>query len=87
MFRDSSIVRPLYDTLNGGPPKAFECLRPTPQSEQSHYAYEITSYHPCGKVTRTERGMRMHLKYVHNFEAQQCLFSTDNQISSQSERK
>lgn len=85
MFRNSSIVRPLYDTLNGGPPKAFECLIPKPGAE--HWHHDTMTYDPCGKITRTERGMRMHLKLVHHFEAQQCLFSTDNQTSGQSERK
>lgn len=33
----------------------------------------------CGKVTRTERGMRMHLKTVHDWEEQACLYSTDKQ--------
>lgn len=32
---------------------------------------------PCNKVTRTERGMRMHLKSVHNWEEQPCLYSMD----------
>lgn len=31
----------------------------------------------CNKVTRTERGMRMHLKTVHNWEEQACLYSTE----------
>lgn len=32
----------------------------------------------CQKVVRTERGMRMHLRSVHNIMEQPCLFSTDN---------
>ena len=84
-FRDSQIVRPLYDTLNGGPPRAFACQYwevsqgqgpvsgwgpPFPRDSDG-------SYYICGKITRTERGMRQHLARVHNFEPQGDLFRCD----------
>ena len=65
MFLENDFARPLFDFVKGGPPRAFQCLMcPSEDGKQ--------------KVTRTERGMRMHLKSKHNWEEQPCLYSTDN---------
>lgn len=81
MFHDSEICRPLYDTLNGGPPRAFECLIPCDTDDA------IPRVFSCGKVCRTERGMKMHLKLVHHFEAQQCLFQKESAATQHAETK
>lgn len=41
----------------------------------------------CGRVVRTERGIRMHLKIVHDWEEQACLYSTDKQTDQGSPRQ
>ena len=67
MFIENEYARPLFDFEKGGPPKAFQCL--------CLDAWKV----PCNKVTRTERGMRMHLKIVHLWKEQPSLYSMDNQ--------
>lgn len=62
------IYRPLYDTENGGPPRAFECLMF--KGETAKYTPLLENRNPCGHVTRTERGMKTHLTVVHGFKAQ-----------------
>lgn len=61
MFLENDFARPLFDFVKGGPPHAYECL----VCELPH------------KITRTERGMRMHLKLVHEWEEQPYLYSTE----------
>jgi hypothetical protein len=56
---NSETIRCLIDALNGGPPRAFECL----MSEGF-----------CGKVTRTLSGMKAHQRTVHKFVPQAELF-------------
>lgn len=75
MFLENDYARPLFDTINGGPPKAFECKC------MLEHGYQCThpDCTPCKKVTRTERGMKMHLKTVHGVEEQLCLYSTEAQ--------
>ena len=63
MFLENDYARPLFDFEKGGKAKAFECLM-CPKDKP--------------KITRTERGMRMHLKFVHNWKEQPCLYSTDH---------
>jgi hypothetical protein len=70
LFLENDFARPLFDFEKGGPPKAFQCLMGKTTEGALHF---------CGKVTRTERGMRMHLKYVHDWEEQACLYSTEPQ--------
>lgn len=71
MFLENDFARPLFDFEKGGPPVAFQCL--------SHIIVAGRPILVCKKVTRTERGMRMHLKTVHGWEEQQCLYSTEPQ--------
>lgn len=78
MFLENDYARPLVDFENGGPPKAFECLMSIRyKNSELHKILGRSEHHHCGKITRTERGMRMHLKTVHNWEEQLCLYSTD----------
>jgi len=80
---DSDVIRPLYDTENGGPARAFECLllnwvRPGVKGGKH-----------CGVVTRTLRGMRSHQLYSHAFKPQAKIpFSgKDEQWDSQSQSR
>ncbi len=68
MFIENNYARPLFDFEKGGPPSAFRCLLNT---------WNDKGQVPCGKVTRTERGMRMHLKTVHDWKEHPCLYSMD----------
>ena len=72
MFVENEYVRPLYDPVNGGPPRAFKCLL----AKDAGVRGRVLVMEWCNKVTRTEIGMKAHLKRVHCFEEQQCLFST-----------
>lgn len=80
MFLENDYARPLFDFVKGGPPKAFQCL-------VLISIPELFGQHPCGRVTRTERGMRMHLKAVHHWEEQPCLYSTEHPSAQSSGRK
>lgn len=64
MFLENEYVRPLFDNINGGPPRAFECLQ-------------------CHRVCRTERGIQMHLRFVHYFQEQLCLSLMENSNRNQ----
>ena len=55
----SEIMRFLYDPLIGGPPRAFECKLENRKKAK-----------PCGFVSRTLRGMRVHQLRVHSFVPQ-----------------
>jgi hypothetical protein len=80
MFLENDYARPLFDFKKGGAPKAFECLMCRAND------FELRK---CGKITRTERGMRMHLKSVHGWEEQACLYSMDkpNEEKKENQRK
>ena len=67
---DPETVRKLYDTLNGGPPHAFECL----------LSVSGVPYKLCGAVCKTQRGIRTHQWLVHRFKPQKQLF--DKEITS-----
>ena len=68
MFFENEFARPLFDSVNGGPPRAFECKS-------------------CGRVCRTERGIKQHMKLVHNHTEQPCLSLTDNRNLAEQQRK
>ena len=68
MFLENEFARPLFDFEKGGQPLAYLCLKCTDKP----------------KVTRTERGMRRHLKTVHNWTEQPCLYSTDQPTDQRS---
>jgi hypothetical protein len=53
-FQDSEIIISLYDTLNGGPPRAFEC--------------KLCITRP--KICRTIQGMLQHLLKFHDVKIQ-----------------
>lgn len=78
MFLENDFARPLFDFDKGGKAKAFECLMPV-MTEW----LKPKSRKPCGRITRTEQGMRMHLKSVHGWKEQPCLYSTELQNESQ----
>lgn len=80
MFLNNDYARPLFDFEKGGPPSAFQCLC----MKEHGYHCDHPDCTPCGKITRTERGMRMHLKTVHHWEEQPCLSSTDKPIEESS---
>lgn len=81
MFLENDYARPLFDFEKGGKPKAFECL----MCKADHANHKTNPCgRMCGKVTRTEIGMRMHLKTVHGWEEQACLYSTDKQTDQNS---
>lgn len=63
---NSSTIRWLFDSENGGPPRAYECLLGDSRTSKPR---------TCGAVTRTIRGMRSHQRSVHSFEPQEKLFS------------
>jgi hypothetical protein len=64
----SDVMRALYDVTDGGPPRGFEC-------RLFDYPNTLVLNRPCGHVTRTERGMRMHQARVHRFVVQPLLFA------------
>ena len=64
MFYENEYYRGLFDTIRGGPARAFECLS-------------------CAMVTKTEEGMKQHLRKQHAWREQPCLSS----MESQSEQK
>ncbi len=78
MFLENDYARPLFDFEKGGPPKAYQCLCLIDyDNHKLHKILGRSGKHPCGKVTRTERGMRMHLKIVHDWKEQPCLSSME----------
>jgi hypothetical protein len=62
-FLDSEIILSLYDTQNGGPPRAFEC--------------KICITKP--KVTRTLHGMVQHLLKYHSIKIQLDIEGIENE--------
>ena len=69
MFQDNPYCRPLYDTLEGGSPKAWKCLMcPDVKVENANEGLTIKVCH--AKVTRTLAGMKQHLKRVHGWTMQ-----------------
>lgn len=86
MFLENDYARPLFDLKDGGPPRAFLCLIQVEwQNAKLHEILGRSSMHRCGKITRTESGMRAHLKKVHNWEEQECLYSTTNHSQTKQE--
>ena len=67
-FLDSQVCIPLYDVKKGGAPRGFQCKIENVEKHSPFFIYQ------CNKVTRTYRGMKMHLWLVHKFVAQQKLF-------------
>jgi hypothetical protein len=59
----TSLARPLYDTANGGPPRAWECLVcPHALTDKARDSGRL----PQGRVVLpTEKGMRIHLVTQH----------------------
>lgn len=74
MFLENDFARPLFDFEGGGKAKAFQCLMCKPGTWGKNGTM-ITA----AKITRTERGMRMHLKIVHDWKEQPCLYSMESQ--------
>ena len=68
----SETSRPLYDTIEGGPPRAFECRL----KENGRV---------CGRILPTLKGLWSHQVQKHKFKAQGELFfpvpDRDNQRS------
>lgn len=62
MFLDSELIRPLFDTIHGGPPVAFEC----------QLCRRVRGYpgNLSGFVCRTLRGMRLHQTSIHGVTIQ-----------------
>jgi hypothetical protein len=67
-----SLCRPLYDTINGGPPRAWECLV-CPHELTDKVASPGDGYEGR-RVFATERGMQTHLVRYHQWEGQGNLF-------------
>jgi hypothetical protein len=57
----SDTITHLFDPLNGGPPRAYECKLDSRKKKSGK---------PCGMVTRTLSGMYVHQRRVHKFVAQ-----------------
>lgn len=57
----------LYDTKNGGGAQAFKCC-------VKGFSSPDLTVTLCSKITRTEIGMKMHLKRVHGINQQRELF-------------
>jgi hypothetical protein len=66
-FLDSSIIRPLYDVRDGGPPVGFVCCFTPPKRKRYK---KVWTPEVC-KVTRTLAGMRTHQRIVHGIRQQQ----------------
>ena len=80
MFLENDYARPLFDFEKGGKPSAYMCLAYVDYKNKKLFTIlERAGDHICGKITRTERGMRMHLKIVHGWEEQPCLYSKEHQ--------
>lgn len=81
MFFENDFARPLFDFKRGGPARAFECIMPIEHkifnTASGKFEYHSDSTEICGKITKTEKGMRMHLKQLHFWEEQPCLSSTE----------
>jgi hypothetical protein len=72
MNDQSELARPLYDAVNGGPPRAWECLvcphELTDKCRDRKYGVE-------GRVVvASEKAMRLHLVKKHGIEFQGNLF-------------
>jgi len=91
MFLENKYARPLF-ALDGGPPRAFECIVNFESIVNVQYKKELhvtlgkDGTRICGKITQTESGMRSHLRTVHEWEEQSCLYSTGRQ-SDQSQKQ
>lgn len=74
-FQDDPTKRPLYDTLDGGPPQAWKCMLPAKYLDGStvdEADYQQAAFHHiCGKICASLIGIIMHQKIVHKFEPQQ----------------
>lgn len=73
---DSSIIRPLYDVHDGGPPKGFQCQCSKHDTGGNLLKRAIDvkvggGEWPCARVTRTLAGMRTHQRIVHGIKIQQ----------------
>jgi hypothetical protein len=78
MFLKNNYAIPLFDHNTGGPPRAFQCCVTVDyENKELHNILGRSGTYICGKITRTEVGMRMHLKRKHNWKEQPCLFSTE----------
>ncbi len=79
MFLENNYAKPLFDFEKGGAPSAYQCIvKVDYKNKKLHNIPGRDGTHICGKITRTERGMKMHLKKVHDWEEQICLYSTDS---------
>jgi uncharacterized C2H2 Zn-finger protein len=79
MFFENEYVRPLFDVVEGGPPKAFLCIVELEWKNKKLFtALNRPTTHRCGKVCSTEKGMQQHLKLAHGWQEQPCLSSMDN---------
>ena len=64
----SDYYTPLYDNERGGPPRAFRC-------EQCNRDNGLRPGWPSkARVTRTEKGMLIHIHICHGIERQPRLF-------------
>jgi hypothetical protein len=79
-FQDNPYFTPLYDTLRGGGPRAWECHMAVllPKSEPGH-----SEHVDCGKITKTLNGMFTHLIRVHNFTPQQAMDFTTRVLANE----
>src|ERR1700679_451023 len=74
-----SLARPLYDTADGGPPRAWECLV-CPHSLDDKVRVQWsghlgkTNRYPGRVVLASEKGMRLHLVKTHHCVFQGNLF-------------
>ena len=64
-FLDSPTIRPLYDVMDGGPPRGYVCQLRKNEGPNIDYSIE------CNRVTRTLRGMIAHQRIVHGIRQQQ----------------
>jgi len=69
--RSDNLYTLLYDTKSGGGARAFQCAM-----EERNYITELQPrWKKCLRVTRTERGMWLHLRIIHGIIRQPKIFS------------
>lgn len=72
-FKDNPYFRALFDVVDGGKPKAWQCIVSI-KVIKSYGNNTFIGQGYCGKICKSLRGMKLHLKQIHNFREQSELF-------------